>query len=47
MLGRYLADGVVDAPDPAAARVWLEKAVAQGNSEAQEDLVALLSSAEA
>ena len=41
MLGRYLARGLGGEQDPVAARVWLERAVAQGLVEAQGDLAAL------
>ena len=38
MLGRYLANGAAGDPDPAEARVWLERALAQGISDAESDL---------
>ncbi len=41
MLARYLASGAAGEPDPAEARVWLERAVAQGVAEAQDDLATL------
>jgi TPR repeat protein len=41
MLGRYLSRGLGGQQDAAQARVWLEKALAQGLSEAQGDLDAL------
>jgi len=30
MLGRYLASGAAGKPDPVEARLWLERAIAQG-----------------
>ena len=41
MLGRYLARGLAGDRNPAEARVWLERAVAQGLAEARNDLDAL------
>src|SRR5262249_29289095 len=41
MLGRYLSSGVAGQHDPAQARFWLERALAQGVSEAQPDLAEL------
>lgn len=41
MLGRYLAQGAAGAPDPEAARRWLEQAAAQGIEEAKDELAAL------
>jgi TPR repeat protein len=41
MLGRYLARGLVESPNPAEARQWLEKALAQGLTEAEADLAEL------
>jgi hypothetical protein len=41
MLGRYLAAGATGEPQPEEARDWLEKALAQGIVEAEEDLAAL------
>jgi uncharacterized protein len=41
MLGRYLAAGAAGAPDPDEARLWLERAVAQGIEDAQADLETL------
>jgi TPR repeat protein len=41
MLGRYLAQGAAGTYDPVEARLWLERAIAQGVEEAQEDLDAL------
>jgi hypothetical protein len=41
MLGRYLARGAAGTYDPIEARVWLERAIAQGVEEAREDLDAL------
>lgn len=41
MLGRYLAQGAASTCDPVEARLWLERAVAQGVEEAQEDIDAL------
>jgi TPR repeat protein len=43
MLGRYLAGGVAGDPDDQEARLWLERAVAQGIAEAEPDLAALAS----
>jgi len=41
MLGRYLARGVAGERNPAEARLWLERALAQGIPEAEADLVEL------
>jgi TPR repeat protein len=41
MLGRYLARGLAGRRDSQEARQWLERAVAQGLAEAQQDLAAL------
>jgi hypothetical protein len=41
MLGRYLARGLVGAPDLDEARVWMERALAQGLTEVRGDLAAL------
>jgi TPR repeat protein len=41
MLGRYLRDGVAGDPNPEEAREWLERAVAQGVADAQQDLAEL------
>ena len=41
MLGRYLARGLAGKADPAEARIWLERAAAQGLDEARGDLAAL------
>ena len=41
MLGRYLKSGVASEPNPAKAREWLERAVAQGVADAQQDLAEL------
>ncbi len=41
MLGRYLAGGVAGDPDGQEARLWLERAVAQGIADAEPDLAAL------
>ena len=41
MLGRYLARGLAGERDPDRARVWLERALAQGLQEARNDLAAL------
>jgi TPR repeat protein len=41
MLGRYLARGLAGERDPDRARVWLERAVAQGLQEARNDLATL------
>ena len=38
MLGRYLASGAAGEQNPAEARMWLERAVAQGVPEAEADL---------
>jgi len=38
MLGRYLARGVAGESNPAEARLWLERAMAQGVLDAQSDL---------
>jgi uncharacterized protein len=42
MLGRYLAAGAAGERSPTEARLWLERAVAQGVTEAQADLAALI-----
>ena len=41
MLGRYLARGLAGERDFDRARVWLERALAQGLQEARNDLAAL------
>ena len=41
MLGRYLSGGLTGEPDRAEARLWLERAVAQGVPEAENDLAQL------
>ncbi len=41
MLGRYLARGLGGPRDPVEARLWLERAVAQGLVEARSDLAGL------
>ena len=41
MLGRHLAAGAAGEPDSAEAKAWLERAVAQGIAEAEQDLAAL------
>ena len=41
MLGRFLRNGVSGDPDPKAARIWLERAVAQGLQDAKPFLAAL------
>jgi TPR repeat protein len=41
MLGRYLARGLGGERDIAEARVWLERALAQGLEEARPDLASL------
>ena len=41
MLGRYLAGGVAGEHDPVQARLWLERAAAQGILDAESDLAAL------
>jgi uncharacterized protein len=38
MLGRYLASGVAGERMATEARVWLERAVAQGAQDAKSDL---------
>jgi TPR repeat protein len=47
MYGRYLARGVAGEADPEGARVWLERARAQGVVEADDDLKALVAVAPA
>ena len=46
MLGRYLARGLAGERDPERARVWSERALAQGLQEARGDLAALPPQAE-
>jgi TPR repeat protein len=41
MLGRYLAGGVAGERNRAEARLWLERALAQGMPEAEVDLAEL------
>jgi TPR repeat protein len=41
MLGRYLAQGAVGEPDCTQARIWLERALAQGVAEAEGELARL------
>ena len=41
MLGRYLASGAAGERNPLEARLWLERAVAQGISDAEPDLAEL------
>ena len=41
MLGRYIASGAADKPNPVEARQWLERAVAQGILDAESDLAGL------
>ena len=41
MLGRYLSGGLTGEPDREEARLWLERAVAQGVPEAEHDLAQL------
>ena len=41
MLGRYLASGVAGESNRAEAREWLERAIAQGVADAQDDLADL------
>ncbi|CDX36385.1 hypothetical protein MPLSOD_270073 [Mesorhizobium sp. SOD10] len=41
LLGRYLSKGIAGEPNPRAARVWLERAVAQGVEEAAQELTVL------
>ena len=45
MLGRYLARGLAGQQDPGEARLWLEKALAQGLKDVQGDLASLPSPA--
>ena len=45
--GRYLAHGIAGEADREGARVWLERARAQGVAEADDDLKALLAVAPA
>ena len=42
MLGRYLASGAASEPNPKEAYHWLERAVAQGVTEAESDIAQLL-----
>ena len=39
MLGRYLSRGAAGQHDPVQARLWLERALTQGISEAETDLM--------
>jgi uncharacterized protein len=41
MLGRYLASGAAGKPNPVEARLWLERAIAQGVPDAEADLADL------
>jgi hypothetical protein len=41
MLGRYLASGATGKPNPMEARLWVERAVAQGVPDADADLAEL------
>jgi len=41
MLGRYLARGLTGVRDPVEARLWFERALAQGLTEVQGDLAHL------
>jgi hypothetical protein len=41
VLGRYLARSLAGERGPERARYWLERALAQGQTEAAEDLTAL------
>ena len=41
MLGRYLARGIAGERNPVEARLWLERAAAQGHAEAKAELTAL------
>jgi len=41
MLGRYLAAGAAGDRQPGEARLWLERAMAQGIDEAEQDLAGL------
>jgi TPR repeat protein len=43
MLARYLASGAARKSNPVEARIWLERAVAQGVLEAARDLAELAS----
>jgi TPR repeat protein len=47
MLGRYLARGLAGERDFDRARLWLERALAQGLQEARNDLATLPAVAEA
>jgi uncharacterized protein len=40
MLGRYLVSGAAGALNPVEGRLWLERAVAQGITDAEPDLAA-------
>jgi len=44
MLGRYLSRGINDSPGRLKARLWLERAVAQGVAEAEQHPAPLNSS---
>jgi TPR repeat protein len=41
MLGRYLIRGLAGQTDPLEARVWLQRALAQGMTEAEHDMAQL------
>jgi TPR repeat protein len=41
MLGRYLTRGLAGTTDPVEARVWLQRALSQGLTEAEYDLAQL------
>jgi TPR repeat protein len=43
MLGRFLARGLGGDPDPREARIWLDRALAAGVTEASTDLQQLAS----
>jgi hypothetical protein len=43
MLGRYLVGGAAGKSNPVEARIWLERAVAQGVLDAEPDLAELTS----
>jgi len=44
MLARYLARGVAGERNPVEARLWLERAIAQGIPDAENDLAEITSS---
>jgi TPR repeat protein len=45
MLGRYLTSGAAGNQNHQEARIWLERAIAQGVADAEPDLAALRASA--